>query len=790
MGVRAPLSWVLVATLALACHASDPTSIENPSRPGLAFGKLPAGIQLSGRFEVWARINDEIGYMTEDSSTFVTIKASGGGTLRGTLTKRAVAGRVVFDDLVYDRWEPITLTISTPALGQITSDPLPVRPLMRFVSMPPAHVPAGSPIGRIAIELVDGRGQAVRADQTIALEDSNGVTVAGGPARNFGGGPVEYDQITLNAPGSRTLVWHSPGLLDLIAGITVHEGEATESLWLPAGRVGVPYRARLPGAGEYRLISAELPRGLTLESDGELHGVPTVAEHAHLEIFELRAGGSVLWKADLPVAPEVDMPAGTLDALDVDGPMAVTSFDESVTVESRHTSVPVRIFHPADTAGVPGRQLPVIVFHHGALMIDPAHPTVFDRFDALLRRWASYGFVVCSIDSPELVWLNGRLVSASLNNLTAMSENQRATIAHLRARNADGGFPLAGHLDLDRIIVAGHSRGGGASLITARAEASVVGGILLEPLDPMATVGGQDVWNAPLPPKPFLLMIAGSDAELPYPMVDFLYERRAGPMVAPTILGGIHNFSCDGSCAPENGANAGITREQQQSITNAYAVAFLKYVADGDATYGPLLFGHEGASTHLSPPGVYVRADQGVSALTIDDFQSETAGRNSLGLPCADSQVSWSGDEPSLISAIRMLPNAYDMFRLIYERPEVMSRSDAHRLEWNADGASYLSTLGTLDVRRRGAFLFRARSERDPIDPTRLALRFTDEEGASVIIPGTGHVGETGIGNRFTDVIAPLRELRAAGLNLLQLQTVEIILQGAGAMSIDDLRFE
>jgi hypothetical protein len=515
-----------------------------------------------------------------------------------------------------------------------------------------------------------------------------------------------------------------------------------------------------------------------------------VAEHAHLEIFELRASGSVLWRADLPVAPEVDAPAGSLDGLDADGPMAVATFDVLVAVASRHSTVPVRIYHPADAAGTPGRRLPVVVFHHGALMIDAGHPTIFDRFDPLLRRWASYGFVVCSIDAPELVWLNGRLVSASLANLTAMSENQRATIAHLRAHDGDGGFPLAGHLDLDRIIVAGNSRGGGASLITARTEASVVGGILLEPLDPMATVGGQDVWNAPLPQKPFLLVIAGSDAELPYPMVDFLYERRTGPMAAPTIIGGVHFYSCDASCGVENGANAGITREQQHAITNAYAVAFLKYVAEGDAGYAPLLFGHEGASTHLSAPGVFMRADRGASALTVDDFQSETAGRNSLGLPSSESQLAWSGDEPSLISAIRMLPGAYDMFRLIYERPEVLSRSDAHRLEWTEDFATYRSTLGTLDVRRRGAFVFRARSEGDPIDPARLSLRFADDEGAAVVIPGAGHVGETGVGNRFTDVIAPLRELRAAGLNLLQLQTVEIVLQGQGAMSIDDLRFE
>src|SRR4051812_35626140 len=153
MGARAPLSWTALAalaTVAVACHASDPGGSENPSRPGLAFGKLPAAIQLSGRFEVWARLNDEIGNMTEDSSTFVTIRAKGSGTLRGTLTKRAVAGRVVFDDLVYDRWEAITLTLSSDRFGELTTEPLPVRPLMRFVSMPPAHVPAGSPIGRIA----------------------------------------------------------------------------------------------------------------------------------------------------------------------------------------------------------------------------------------------------------------------------------------------------------------------------------------------------------------------------------------------------------------------------------------------------------------------------------------------------------------------------------------------------------------------------------------------------------------------------------------------------------------
>jgi dienelactone hydrolase len=792
--MRSTARSVLLALAVLGCTGrGGGESSDDPHRPGLAFAKVPTAVNVNGRFEVWARINDQLGELTGDSETVVTIHANGGGTLHGTLSRRVVEGRVYFDDLVYDRWESISLTLAASELGEVTTAAaLPVRPLMRFVKAPPDQVPTSQPVGPFEIELVDGRGQPVDAAQPVALESGDEVEAAGGPTRTFAQGQVRYDQIVLRAAGAWTLVWRSPGLNDLVQPIRVHGGQDTQSLWLPAARVGVPYRAALPSDGaDFRLLDGDLPRGLTLEASGELHGVPTSAGHVRLPIYAARPmGTSVLYRTDLSVFPEAETSTTTLDALDTDGPFAVGTLDDTVMVASRKTSVRVRVFYPRrDGAPAPG-VFPLVVFHHGAVVTQPDHPSIYDRFDPLLRRWTSHGYVVATIDAPELVWVEGRLVAGTLNNLNAMSEDQRATIAYFKQRVGDPSFPLGGHVDVDRVIAAGHSRGGGASLITARAEPSVVGGILIKPLDPLGTTGGEAVWNGPLPAKPFLLVIAGADADLPYPMVDFLYERRAGPMVAPTITGSLHNWSCDASCPPEDDGVAGIPREEDWAVTNAYAVAFLSYVARGDLTTAPLLFGREGLTTHLAGEGTLVRSDRSAAALLVDDFQAQTPGRNRLGLPGSDHQMAWSADEPSLITALRALPDPYASYRTLYERPELLAESTAHRLQWTADGASYATALGGLDVKGFASFLFRARTDQEPLPPDRFAVRFRDTAGATALVAAAGHCNEAGLGARFSDVIVPLSEVAAAGVDLGLLDSVELVFRGAGSVLVDDLRFE
>jgi hypothetical protein len=801
---------VAVGTLLVAaCRSGElpqnpPDALDDPEVPGLAFAKVPASVHVNSLFQVWVRLNDQHGLrVVTDSATVVTLAADGTGALHGTLSRPLVAGLAIFDDLSYDGWDSVTLTAS--AAGQspsTTRGGFPVRPLLRFTDAPPVRVPAGHPIGPFSIELVDGQGHRMRADQPITLTSTARNLAVSGPAeRSLAEGAVVFDELSFPAAGSVSLIWKSPGLPDLIHGVFVHDGAQVSGVWLPGGRVGVPYQARLElgGAtsGEVNLLAGVLPRGLTLDGLGEIHGLPATATLATCEIFDVPAAGAPqLWKARLPVFAPVEVAAEPLDALDRDGPFAVDLLDEVLEVPSRGVAERLRILFPRGIDGaVPAERMPLIVFHHGAAAVDAAHPTLYDRFDHFLRRWASHGFIVVSIDAADLAWDRGRLVSATLNNLNAMSENQRAAIAHMRARDGEAGHPLSGHIDLDRIIVAGHSRGGGASIITAATEPGVIGGILIKPLDPVTTVGGEHVWNTALPRKPFLLLIGGSDADLPHPMVDFLYERRSGPMAAATILGSGHFSSCDQSCPDEpNIVGPQIPRAQDWAITNAYALAFLKYVTRGELGYAPLLFGAEGAATGLSPPGVLRHSDRAMAALIVDDFQDDSPGRNSLGLSTSDAGFTWSGDEPSLLTAARQLPEGYGVYRLFYDRPESQLWSGAHRLTWTATataGATYASSLGTVDLRGRQAFVFRARTDDNQLDSTQLAVRLVDAGGTAVVLPisGTGTAATTSFGPRFSDVAVPLAA--AAGrIDLTAVDRVELVLSGTGSLLIDDLRFE
>jgi hypothetical protein len=773
---------------------------DDPDQPGLAFARVPSAVRVNGRFEVWVRVNDDRGVRRVGIFPDITISAAGKGTLRGTLTRPAMAGMAVFDDLSYDVWEPIRLTVRANGFADATTRAsFPVRPVMRFVQMPPVHVPAKTALGAIQVELVDGRGKAVPSDHPVTLEVIGGPTTPGpgGATRSFAGGPASFEGLTLETPGHRTLIWKSPDLLDLVHGLTVHDGQQHESTWLPGGRVGVPYWAQIPGdAVEYQIVRGTLPRGLTLEDGGEIHGVPATAQQVQLEVFAAGPGTrSARWSLSFSIFPAVEAaPAASVDELDVEGRFPVTMLEESVPVASRKVTAALRLFAPLPPADsdptVAARSYPLVVFHHGGLPLDAARPRSFDRFDHLLRRWASHGFVVASVEATDLVWNRGRLVSATLTNMNLMSENQRAAIAFLRARNGDPTWPLHGRIDADRVIVAGHSRGGAASLITAAAEPSVIGGILIKPLDPMATVGGEQVWRRDLPAKPFLVIAGGNDGDLPYPMVDFLYERRAGPMTMVTILGSVHNFSCD-TCPVEPNVSAEIGRDRDWAVTNAYAVAFLRYLGGQGLSQAPLLFGPAALSTRLSPLGVLVRADRRLRARPVDDFQDQLVGRNQLGLRSDEEGLIWSAEEPSLAGPGLALPDGYEFYRGLLQRPDVQERCRAQRIEWDRPGAVWRTDLGALDARAFASFVFRARTDRETIEGDRLALRFHDSEGNVAIIQGAGRAGDRGIGGRFSDVIVPVEAIRSAGVDVAVLERVELVMWGAaGAVFIDDLRFE
>jgi pimeloyl-ACP methyl ester carboxylesterase len=400
---------------------------------------------------------------------------------------------------------------------------------------------------------------------------------------------------------------------------------------------------------------------------------------------------------------------------------------------------------------------------------------------------------VATIDGVDTIVSGGRGTGLSLMNLTAMSENQRAAITHFKSKNADEAWMLGGHVDGERVVVAGHSRGGGASLVTTAANPDVMAAILLKPIDPLMAPGGEAQWSRKLPARPMLINIASDDGDVIYPICDFLFERRNSLQSAHTIVGTVHNFTLgcsEAACGPEGRTRPRISREQDWAITNAYATAFLKYVAQGDLSYAPLLFGQPGLSTALSPLGVLVRGDRGAAALVVDDFQDTDPARNKLGQPTRASGVTADLDEPSMTSVIARFP-ANSRLRTLYGRAGNLTFSKAHKLVWTAPGASYRTELGGLDARGRGAFVLRARSDAGRIAPGDLSIVFTDSAGGTATVAGGGHLGTNGLNARFSDLIVPVAAIRTGGADPGRLAAVEIRLTAPmGTLLIDDLRFE
>jgi dienelactone hydrolase len=804
-GLRATHVFLcFAAALAPACDPPKPRQEEKPkaARPaerGLAFVEVPAAIRLNARFRVAVELRDDGGAArAKDDETQVTISATGTGALRGTLTQTAAAGRVVFDDLSFDKWEPIRLTVAaTGFASSSTSVPIPVRPLLRFASRPPNRFLVGEDTGKFAIELVDGLGRSVKSENAVRLTpEPDDFDVDGGPDHPLTEGTATFPSLRFKSLGAKTLVWTSPGLADLLLSVTVFAEQREQGLWVPAARVGVDYKTELAPAGaDFRLLRGSLPKGFSIEPSGLLHGFPTAPQYARFEVVATIPGQSpMLSRVEFPIYPAQETRGAPLDDLGAPGPYEVASLDDLVPIRARNVKAPMRAFYPARGGKPADGVFPLVVFHHGAGIVDAARPRLYDQYDHFLRHWASHGFVVATVDATDLVWENRRWVPGSLANLDAMAENLRATIAHVAKRETEPSFTLHGHVDATRVVVAGHSRGAAAAIIAARADPRVVGGVLIKPLDPANTVGGSATWTGPLPPKPFLLVAAGNDGDLPYPMVDYLFERRAAPMVEVTILGSLHYYSvADGGPQAkfDEGTTPGVTRHEDWDVTNAYAVAFLKYAASCDLDMAQRLFGGAAASCSLTSGGVIVQSDRRAESLLVDDFQDDNPGRNSFDLPNHDENMTVSADEPSLVSAIRTFSETYRrMYSAFYQRPDILAASSAHRLEWRLGPATYRLTLPSLDVKGRAAFVLRARTLNGRFDDAQMRIAFTDDAGKRASVPLKGHVGAAGLRSRFADVVVPVSEIAAAGLDMENIASVEIVLDGVGALLIDDLRFE
>ncbi len=413
-------------------------------------------------------------------------------------------------------------------------------------------------------------------------------------------------------------------------------------------------------------------------------------------------------------------------------------------------------------------KFPVIVFAHAN---NDRVCNIFERYFTIQEHWASYGFIVISIDGTDTNCKPG-----NTENLQLRSDAQLAGLDEIRRLNDDPNSVFYQHVDTEKFLFAGHSRGGGSSLVSARNTPGVSGVIDLQGVDLSAFGFG----SAVLPDFPVIGLTAGLDVDLNYPHCEPTEDMLGGIYTWVNINGGVHANTAD--TAPlEPDDTPEISKEEQHQVIGFFTAAFLHQVVglnnDWPAqTSRDVLFSHTGAQTvaarGLSPKGVFTRWRDDSEKLLIDTFDGKDADLNLLG------------GETSSIAGFASENATY--------KPEenpvggMYGKSYSLRLK-GAPAGSYRTILDAsgapLAVAKDWAIEARVKGP-DTGDVGDLFIIMETESG-ELRVNALEFGGPVALSNRFTQIHVPLTELSDQDLGVLAIR----LESSMGEVFVDDLRF-
>lgn len=177
----------------------------------LGYHVAPAGAEPGRTLPaVVVEVRDAAGERVCESSAVVTIaKASGTGTLSGTLTATAVCGLATFDNLTISQAGAFTLRATSPGLTSVTSPSFTVGTLASAaVVSQPARFVLGAAFGRpVRVELRNADGDRIDSTRTVtvSLESSSEPATMGGTlAKPAVAGVATFDDLTIALTGVPT----------------------------------------------------------------------------------------------------------------------------------------------------------------------------------------------------------------------------------------------------------------------------------------------------------------------------------------------------------------------------------------------------------------------------------------------------------------------------------------------------------------------------------------------------------------------------------------------------------
>lgn len=424
---------------------------------------------------------------------------------------------------------------------------------------------------------------------------------------------------------------------------------------------------------------------------------------------------------------------------------------------------------------------PIIVFSHAN---NDSVCDIFERYQSLHAHWASWGFVVVSVNDTESNCNRG-----SKQNIIDRSERQLAAIKALKTFNDDPKNIFYQAIDTSKIILAGHSRGGGASLVswqkhTPQDEIKAI--IDLQGID-MTSFG----FGSPDITVPVMGISASRDVDLDYPYVEPTEEQLKAPYSWVTIYGGIHAYTAD-TVPIEPDDTPKIPQQVQHDITEYMTTAFLAHhIGLGraqDETLAPagsaheLIYSHQGAQVvqaRLSSLGIAARwntfsADEHL----IDNFEGpRSEGDPELNLLGGQNlcQDLLQCDEVSTYEPDKESPSA--MYAKAYSRrlkaPSTPMRS-----------GQFTMTLPTPSEPLTANAKFQTRIKAHDNDPNAdLLIHFHTDRGIKSV-KGSDHIGPMPLSNRYTQLVVSLGDLKDQRLNKI---IVELV---SGGIFIDDPRYQ
>jgi hypothetical protein len=269
-------------------------------------------------------------------------------------------------------------------------------------------------------------------------------------------------------------------------------------------------------------------------------------------------------------------------------------------------------------------------------------------YDYFQQALAKMGFVAASVDSNEL-----NCAGSGAGNIFDRADLLNASIAHCKNLNASG--PLfKGRLDLNKVGLMGHSRGGEAVVIapgraSKPAGVKILAVLSLAPTDWGATSGPPTGYE-------FLTLLPAADGDVWSNDGAKYYDRCVPPSFKSQLYvhNACHNFFNRRWPSNDNGGSLPtMPRSDHERVLATYGCAFFRKVLAGHDTIRFLV------GTELPPAtqtSLVHLAFKWNSAITVDDYEQPNAiAFNSLNEP-----NSWMGVAADKYGMSQTAPNQFN----------------------------------------------------------------------------------------------------------------------------------